>query len=127
MKREGGFILPVTLVVMLLVVSGLLQQVALYEQERTFATMHSDWLAADQMAMAAKKHIIVLISKGEHDSLNETMSYPNGEVEVVVTPDDDEQYAVMLTSRLNEGPLRRIEFRYDANNQTITHWIEGGR
>ena len=123
-KREEGFILPVTLIVLFFFSALILYQVTQLTIDRKFMDERKLLVKETELKKIAARDIVDQIDQTSNQEFSEDRHYPLGTVSYHVLMGEGEVYKVEATLSLSEQQRATFQFSYDKSSSKIIRWLE---
>ncbi|HET7579758.1 MAG TPA: competence type IV pilus minor pilin ComGG [Bacillales bacterium] len=124
MHKEGGFVLPLTLVVLFLVSAFLLHEIKLYETEKRFLHASEEMFTLDRLLQMADVDLERNLSRSASSRNLGILLYKNGKVRYSVEPFSTNVVRITLKAKTNDGGKHISHAYYDKIKKKIIRWEE---
>jgi len=124
MKRDSGFVLPLTLALMLIVSTLVLYHTERYVSEKRFFFEQSEILKIDTLLQMG---MVDLLRDLQEETLrnNQRYVYENGIVLVRIRFESEERMELTVLAKTFQDRQRYVYLNYDKKSKAVTDWVEG--
>lgn len=130
-RNERGFILPITLIIVFLLVSLVLQQIKVYETEKRFFNHQEEMVTIDQLLQIGAVDLEKRLSSdpklksGEFSNENGKVVYENLSLPDDTDLDRKKVLRFTLTAQTGDnGSSHSSQVYYDKDKKKIIRWVE---
>jgi hypothetical protein len=124
MGNEKGFILPTTIIIMLLLSSFVIFQVSQYALEKKILLEEGELYTAERVLQSGVVDVLNILGSDSRENFSGNFYYEEGEVSFVVKKEKEEMKKVQLISKTVTHKTKEITFFYDVNTETVLPWSE---
>jgi hypothetical protein len=121
MKQEG-FITPLTMVISFILLSAVMHQIQVLEQEREFLEEEKQVFLMEQLLQIGTTDMLGIISSTELD--RGEFDYEHGSVTYQVIEATDEEIIVKLQAVTKHGRKNQAILFYNVKNKQLSEWRE---
>lgn len=126
LKNEGGFILPLCLIISFLFIAFVLYQIESLQNDRLFFHERVNYFVHDTHFQMAAADILSALAKLDIiDDMDGNLTYHSGQVSFSVTVEDEMTATIALASSTSLPGKRHVAFKYDHTWKRMTQWSEG--
>ncbi|MFN7251176.1 MAG: competence type IV pilus minor pilin ComGG [Anaerobacillus sp.] len=124
MGNEKGFILPTTIIIMLLLSSFVIFQVSQYALEKKILSEEGELYTAERLLQMGVVDVLNILGSDNRENFSGNFYYEEGEVSFVVKKERNEMKSVRLISRTVAPKTKEFTFFYDVKTETVLPWLE---
>lgn len=124
MGNEKGFILPTTIIIMLILSSFVIFQVSQYALEKKILLEEGELYTAERLLQMGVVDVLNILGSDERENFSGNFYYEEGEVSFVVKKEKSEMKSVRLISRTVAPKTKEFTFFYDVKTETVLPWLE---
>ncbi len=122
MDNEKGFVLPTTLVILLLLFSFLTFQISQYTIEKQLLKDEVELFTAERLLQKGIVDVIKLLKSDKRELISGTLFYNEGEITFIVKNEQSEVKSIHIVSKTTQAQSKQITFYYDMKNETVLPW-----
>ncbi|OIJ20280.1 hypothetical protein BKP45_09445 [Anaerobacillus alkalidiazotrophicus] len=124
LNNEKGFIMPVTLIIILIVCSFVTFQMNQYVIEKNYFFEASEMYTAERLLQMAIVDVEQHLVNQHENHLSGKFHYENGEVIFVINKEVDDVFSITLTSKTLNQRSRKIMYYYYSDVGTVLPWLK---